>query len=45
MALGESGDFTGWNRALIDQGIDMFAQSGVPFSANMLRELLPFDLP
>jgi len=35
----------GWTRALVDQAIAWFAQTGDRFSANDLRELLPDDLP
>ena len=45
MALAELSDLTGWNRSLIDQGIDYFAATRRPFSANDLRELLPSDVP
>lgn len=45
MAQAEESDRSGWNKALIDQGIDVLAASGRPFSANDLRVLLPEDLP
>lgn len=45
MAQAEEADRSGWNRALIDQGIDALAATGQPFSANDLRVLLPDDLP
>jgi hypothetical protein len=35
----------GWNRDLIDQAIDWFAQTGERFSANDIRDLLPPDTP
>lgn len=45
MAQAEDADRTGWNRALIDQAIDVFAATGRPFSANNIRVLLPDDVP
>ena len=41
MAQAESADQFGWERSLIDQAIDAFAGTGLPFSANDLRPLLP----
>lgn len=45
MAQAEEADRSGWNKALIDQAIDVFAATREPFSANDLRVLLPDDLP
>lgn len=45
IAQAEDADRSGWNKALIDQTIDAFAQTGQPFSANDVRVLLPDDLP
>lgn len=45
IAQAEAADRSGWNKALIDQGIDALALTGVRFSANDLRILLPDDLP
>lgn len=45
MAAAEEADRSGWNRALIDQAIDVFAGTGRPFSANDVRVVLPDDVP
>lgn len=45
MARAEEADRSGWNKALIDQGIDALAATRMPFSSNDLRVLLPDDLP
>lgn len=45
MRQAEEADRSGWNKALIDQAIDVLAGTGEPFSANDLRVLLPDDLP
>jgi hypothetical protein len=45
MRQAEDSDRSGWNKALIDQAIDVLAGTGEPFSANDLRVLLPDDLP
>lgn len=45
MRQAEESDRSGWNKALIDQAIDVLAGTGEPFSANDLRVLLPDDLP
>ena len=45
MAQAEDSDRSGWNKALIDQTIDVLARTGDRFSANDLRILLPDDLP
>jgi hypothetical protein len=34
-------DITGWDQKIIDQAIRAFAATGVPFSANNIRPLLP----
>lgn len=41
IAAAENADVLGWDRHLIDQAIDAFADTGEPFSANDLRDLLP----
>lgn len=41
MAQAEAADTTGWEKSLIDQAIAAFAGTGMPFSANDLRPLLP----
>lgn len=41
MAQAEDADRAHWDRKVIDQAIDAFADAGRPFSANDLRELLP----
>lgn len=45
MRQAEEADWSGWNKALIDQAIEAFAGSGQRFSANDLRVLLPTDVP
>lgn len=45
MRQAEEADRSGWNAALIDQAIDVFAATGRPFSANDVRVVLPDDLP
>lgn len=45
MRRAEESDRSGWNKALIDQAIDVLAATGQPFSSNDLRILLPEDLP
>ena len=40
-AQAEAADRSGWDKNLIDQAIDALAETGEPFSANELRELLP----
>lgn len=45
MAQAEEADRSGWNKALIDQAIDVFAGTGLPFSSNDIRAVLPGDLP
>jgi hypothetical protein len=37
----DEADRTGWDRKVIAQAIDWFAETARPFSANDLRELLP----
>lgn len=44
MAQAEESELTEWNRRLIDQAIEVFANAGGKFSANDLRPLLP-DVP
>lgn len=41
IAQAEDADRSGWDKALIDQAIAVFAGTGMPFSANDLRPLLP----
>lgn len=41
IAMAEDADRDGWDRKVIDQAIDAFADSRRPFSANDLRDLLP----
>lgn len=41
IARAEASDLLGWDRALMAQAIDVFAERGHPFSANNLRPLLP----
>lgn len=44
IAQAEDADHSGWNKALIDQAIDAYADAGRPFSANDLRHL-QLDVP
>jgi hypothetical protein len=37
----EDADRDGWDRKVIDQAIEAFAEAGKPFSANDIRDLLP----
>lgn len=41
IAQAEAADLLGWDRSLIDQAIRVWADTGDPFSANELRDLLP----
>lgn len=41
MAQAAAADRGEWDRRLVDQAIDVFAGTGLPFSANDLRPLLP----
>lgn len=40
IAQAEDADRTGWDKSLIDQAVEAFAEAGEPFSANDIRELI-----
>lgn len=41
ISLAETADRDGWDRKVIDQAIEQFADKDQPFSSNTLRPLLP----